>query len=66
MPVKRSVNIYDCCPEPYIDIKFYIKIRRRTLFYVFNLILPCALIASLAPLVFTLPPDSGEKISLGQ
>jgi hypothetical protein len=57
---------YDCCPEPYLDITFVIKIRRRTLYYFFNLIVPCVLIASMAVLGFTLPPDSGEKLSLGK
>ena len=38
---------------------------RRTLYYFFNLIVPCLLIASMAVLGFTLPPDSGEKLSLG-
>ena len=57
--------IYECCPEPYLDITFIIQIRRRTLYYFFNLIVPCLLIASMAVLGFTLPPDSGEKLSLG-
>ena len=39
--------------------------RRRTLYYFCNLIIPCILIASMAVLGFTLPPDSGEKLSLG-
>ena len=56
---------YPCCPEPYVDITFTIIIRRRTLYYFFNLIVPCLLIASMAVLGFTLPPDSGEKLSLG-
>ena len=58
--------IYECCPEPYLDITFVIKIRRRTLYYFFNLIVPCLLISSMAVLDFTLPPDSGEKLSLGK
>ena len=58
--------IYECCPEPYLDITFTIKIRRRTVYYFFNLIVPCVLIASMAVLGFTLPPDSGEKLSLGE
>jgi hypothetical protein len=57
---------YECCPDPYLDITFTIKIRRRTLYYFFNLIVPCVLIASMAVLGFTLPPDSGEKLSLGK
>lgn len=35
---------YSCCPEPYPDITYIIKMKRRPLFYVFNLILPCLLI----------------------
>ena len=35
-------------------------------YYFFNLIIPCVLIASMAILGFTLPPDSGEKLSLGK
>jgi len=39
---------------------------RWLLFSIFNLIIPCVLISSMALLAFTLPPDSGEKISLGR
>lgn len=66
VPGKRNVIYYSCCPEPYIDITFSILIRRRTLYYFFNLIVPCVLIASMAVLGFTLPPDCGEKLSLGK
>jgi len=65
VPATRNEVIYDCCPEPYLDITFVVRIRRRTLYYFFNLIVPCLLIASMAVLGFTLPPDSGEKLSLG-
>lgn len=66
VPGKRNQIYYNCCPEPYIDITFSIIIRRRTLYYFFNLIVPCVLIASMALLGFALPPDSGEKLSLGK
>ena len=66
VPATRNEVIYECCPEPYLDITFIIKIRRRTLYYFSNLIVPCLLIASMAVLGFTLPPDSGEKLSLGE
>ncbi|KAG8331424.1 CHRNA7-FAM7A fusion protein [Homalodisca vitripennis] len=65
MPGKKNVMNYACCPEPYIDVTFTIQIRRRTLYYFFNLIVPCVLISSMALLGFTLPPDSGEKLTLG-
>ena len=65
VPAARHEVFYECCPDPYLDITFFIQIRRRTLYYFFNLIVPCVLIASMAVLGFTLPPDSGEKLSLG-
>ncbi|KAJ8985839.1 hypothetical protein NQ317_006210 [Molorchus minor] len=65
MPGKKNTIVYVCCPEPYVDVTFTIQIRRRTLYYFFNLIVPCVLISSMALLGFTLPPDSGEKLTLG-
>ena len=65
VPASRNVKSYDCCPEEYVDVTTTVHIRRRTLYYGFNLIIPCVLISSMALLAFTLPPDSGEKISLG-
>lgn len=45
---------------------FVITIRRRTLYYALNLLIPCVLLSSMTLLVFVLPADSGEKISLGE
>ena len=64
MPARRNVKSYPCCPEPYPDITFNITIRRKTLFYSVNLIVPCVGISFLTVLTFYLPSDSGEKISL--
>lgn len=65
-PVFREEKFYECCPEPYVDVKFYLNIRRRTLYYGFNLIIPSLLISLMTVLGFTLPPDAGEKITLGE
>ncbi|GMR60177.1 hypothetical protein PMAYCL1PPCAC_30372 [Pristionchus mayeri] len=62
--VSRSVKFYDCCPEPYPDLTFFLHMRRRTLYYGFNLIMPCILTTMMTLLGFTLPPDAGEKITL--
>ncbi|XP_042890198.1 neuronal acetylcholine receptor subunit alpha-10-like [Penaeus japonicus] len=61
----KNITFYSCCPEPYPDITFTIKLRRRPMFYVFNLILPCVLINGIALLVFYVPSESGEKVTLG-
>ena len=40
-------------------------IKRRPLFYVFNMIMPSILITFVGFLGFLIPPDSGEKVSMG-
>ncbi|KAF7686715.1 neuronal acetylcholine receptor subunit alpha-7 [Silurus meridionalis] len=65
VPGKRNELYYECCKEPYPDVTYTVTIRRRTLYYGLNLLIPCVLISGLALLVFLLPADSGEKISLG-
>lgn len=52
----RSERIYSgCCGQDfYIDITFYINLRRKPLFYTVNLVIPCMLIAFLATFVFYL------------
>lgn len=64
VPARRNEVIYPCCPEIYPDITFKLTIRRKTLFYTVNLIIPCVAISFLTVLVFYLPSDSGEKITL--
>ncbi|KAK2834754.1 hypothetical protein Q7C36_015455 [Tachysurus vachellii] len=65
VPGRRNERFYDCCKEPYPDVTFTLVMRRRTLYYGLNLLVPCVIISTLALLVFLLPADSGEKISLG-
>uniref|UniRef100_A0A674NFX1 Cholinergic receptor, nicotinic, delta (muscle) n=1 Tax=Takifugu rubripes TaxID=31033 RepID=A0A674NFX1_TAKRU len=64
-PAKR--NTYKHIPmesNKHQDITFYLVIRRKPLFYVVNIIIPCVLISFLASLVYYLPADSGEKMTL--
>ncbi|KAG7458711.1 hypothetical protein MATL_G00223590 [Megalops atlanticus] len=65
MPAAKNVIMYGCCSDPYPDITYTLLLKRRSSFYVFNLLLPCLMISFLAPLGFYLPADSGEKVSLG-
>ena len=46
------------------QISFMLKIRRKTLFYTVNLIIPCVLISFLSVCVFYLPADAGEKMTM--
>ncbi|KAG8199973.1 hypothetical protein JTE90_006217 [Oedothorax gibbosus] len=63
-PATRNEKFYSCCMEPYPDITFNMTLRRKPLFYTVNLIIPCVGISGLSVVVFYLPSESGEKVSL--
>lgn len=65
--VPAYLNVYDSVGNnpTETDITFFITIRRKTLFYTVNLILPTVLISFLCVLVFYLPAEAGEKVTLG-
>lgn len=64
VPATRHVTKYACCAEQYPDVTFSITLRRKTLFFTVNLIIPVVGISALSFLVFYLPSDCGEKVSL--
>lgn len=58
-PAKR--NTYKHIPmesNKHQDITFYLVIKRKPLFYIVNIIIPCVLISFLATFVYYLPADS--------
>lgn len=61
---KRNVVYYGCCAEPFPDLTFEIKVERRSLFYINNLVVPCIVLALLTATAFLFPPQTGERISL--
>eukprot|EP00080_Pristionchus_pacificus_P023236 PDM83256.1 transmembrane ion channel [Pristionchus pacificus] len=62
-PSYREETVYTCCPEVYPFVRFYVHLRRRTLFYIFNVIIPSIIITLMTLITFILPPhDMSEKI----
>ena len=62
----RHEKIYDCCPdETYPEVHFLLFMQRKSLYYIINVLLPVLMLSLLELLIFVLPCDSGEKISLG-
>ncbi|CAB4068497.1 Neuronal acetylcholine receptor subunit alpha-7,Acetylcholine receptor subunit alpha-1-A,Neuronal acetylcholine receptor subunit alpha-4,Acetylcholine receptor subunit alpha-like,Neuronal acetylcholine receptor subunit alpha-2,Acetylcholine receptor subunit alpha-L1,Acetylcholine receptor subunit alpha-like 1,CHRNA7-FAM7A fusion protein,Acetylcholine receptor subunit alpha [Lepeophtheirus salmonis] len=57
----RSERYYPCCIEPFPEITISLRMRRKTLYYMYNIVFPCMMMSTLTVLVFCLPPDSGEK-----
>ncbi|XP_071504070.1 neuronal acetylcholine receptor subunit beta-2-like [Diadema antillarum] len=63
-PAKKNEIKYPCCAEIYADVTFYFVLHRKPLFYIVTLVVPCLLISFLTILVFFLPSDAQEKITL--
>jgi len=62
----RKEVVYECCGNvSYPSLFFHIWIERKSLYYIVNIIIPCVILSLLATFTFCVPPDSGEKISLG-
>ncbi|XP_077993949.1 acetylcholine receptor subunit alpha-like [Glandiceps talaboti] len=55
---------YPCCPYVYSNIVYTLVLKRRPLYYITNIIIPCVFMSFITLSVFYLPPDSGEKITL--
>ncbi|XP_062861502.1 acetylcholine receptor subunit alpha-like [Trichomycterus rosablanca] len=56
---------YACCQDtPYLDITYHFLMLRLPLYFIVNVIIPCILFSFLTGLVFYLPTDSGEKMTL--
>ena len=58
-----QVNISYIANVP--GVKFTLVLKRRPLYYLFNIIIPAVLLAALSAVTFVVPVDSGEKISFG-
>lgn len=64
--VERNETVYTGTDsEIYPDVTIVLVIHRRILYYVLNIIFPCVWLSILSLLNFLLPPDEGEKITLG-
>ncbi|XP_070570447.1 acetylcholine receptor subunit alpha-like [Ptychodera flava] len=62
--VENLLIKYPCCPYVYSNLVYTLVIRRRPLYYIVNMVIPCLFMSFITLFVFYLPPDSGEKITL--
>ena len=61
----RFRRVKDDDDDIYTELSYTVHIRRRSLYYIFNIIIPCIMLSSLTLLTFCLPCHSREKIGLG-
>ena len=59
-----SLKMYDEMTGNISVFSAHLFLRRRSLHFIFNLIIPSFLITILSIMGFCLPPQSGEKIGL--
>lgn len=65
MTMYRQEQTFLCCEYPFSLIVYTMYLKRSSTFYVNTILVPCILLSFMNLLVFWLPPDAGEKISLG-
>ena len=61
----RNEGRYDWSPEPYSLIEYKFDLTRLYKYYLLYLVLPCLGLIFLAPFMFYLPGDSGERTGFG-
>ncbi|CAH1793908.1 unnamed protein product, partial [Owenia fusiformis] len=61
---KKNIRHYACCEDPFTDIVYTIVIKRKPLFYIINLILPCGFLLLVSILGFLMPIQSGSRAPL--
>ena len=61
----RNVVNYGKQYGEYSEIIFILVLKRHPTFYILTIITPCLLLSIINLLVFILPTESGEKVSLG-
>ena len=59
---KQIKTKYPCCDIPFSEVQYRLIFKRQPGFYMKYLIVPVFLLSLLSTLVFSLPPDSGEKL----
>jgi len=56
VPASRNEVLYECCPEPYLDITFNMKMRRRSLKYLQSVVFPSFFLSLISCLSLLIPP----------
>ncbi|CAG0890933.1 unnamed protein product [Darwinula stevensoni] len=62
---EERLELDPCCPNPFSAVHYAIRIKRRASFFVVSYVFPMVIINFLALLVFLMPNESGEKVTLG-
>ena len=64
LKAEQRIIKHTCCEEPFTEVVYHLHLRRKTLYYMYTLVMPVTTITSLIATGFCLPPNSGERIIL--
>jgi len=64
--VTESETQYDCCDTPYARLTFSLRLRRKYIYYVINLLGPCIIFSVLTLISLLLQPGCSDRIGLSQ
>lgn len=64
LPCVNKTVIYTDTEDGWDEVNYTLKLRRKPKFYLYNLLFPCLLLTFIGLMVFLLPRESGEKVSL--
>ena len=63
--IKSDPRSYEGYDGEYAEIIYTLWLTRRPAYYIFTVITPCFMLSLINLMVFVLPTESGEKVSLG-
>jgi len=61
----ESHTWYDCCVTPYARVTFTVRMGRKPLYYIVNLVIPSLIFSLLTLISLILQPGSSDRIALG-
>ena len=66
IPVTESLTKYQCCKAPFSRITFALHLRRKPLYFVIHLVIPCCFFSLMAAATFILQPNCSERLGLSK
>ncbi len=62
----RIVKGYDFCDDPFVTLKFSLEMKRKMVLSSFILTVPCVLLACMTLVIFCMPLELADRVSLGK
>lgn len=56
--------MYGCCPYSFSEASVHLIIRKKSFYYVFNVLTPCLVLLASIFIGFFIPPECGERVGL--